>query len=85
MNTKIVSIILSCLFLSCIDGPGTTNVLEKKGYSNIMITGYKPFGCGFMWDKNYITRTGFKAIKDNKEVEGCVCQGMFGTTVKVYK
>jgi hypothetical protein len=83
--TRLISLIVICLLLSCTNDSGTIKELEKRGYSEITTTGYRPFGCGFWLDKHYFTRTGFRAKKYNKIVTGCVCQGILGTTVKIDK
>ena len=84
---KFLLIAVCCLLVSsCTDKRGTTRALEKKGYTQIVTKGYKPFGCGFLWNKSYNTRTGFEATnKDGERVEGCVCKGPLLTTVKEYK
>jgi hypothetical protein len=67
--------------LSCSDPEGARRVLEKQGYSQIQITGYKFFGCS----KGDTYRTGFKATAPNGSyTSGVVCKGWFkGNTVRL--
>lgn len=75
-------LLLALLLVSCTDPEGTTELLESKGYTNIQITGYKPFSC---W-KNEIA-TGFIATnKDNEIDTGCVCENFItGKRINIKK
>lgn len=78
---KLLSLLALLLLVSCTDPKGTTELLESKGYTNIQITGYKPFSC---W-KNEIA-TGFIATnKDNEIDTGCVCSNFFSKRITVKK
>jgi len=68
---KLLSLLALLLFVSCVTDPeGATELLKSRGYTNIQITGYKPFSC---W-KNEIA-TGFIATNSNNKVDtGCVCE-----------
>ena len=86
MKKCIFILLVLCLMASCTDRRGTTRALEKKGYTDIAIKGYRPFGCGFLFNKLYKTRTGFEATnKGGEQVKGCVCKGGLITVVKEYK
>ncbi len=41
---KLLPLLAILLFVGCLTDPeGTTELLKSKGYTNIQITGYKPF------------------------------------------
>ncbi len=54
-------------------------VLDIEGYEKVSFTGYKLFACG-----NYFHSTGFKGLKNGKEVSGTVCSGLLfkGSLIK---
>lgn len=60
---------------SACTSPNTAReILEAEGYTNIEITGYKPFACSDDDDLH----TGFRARGVNgRLVEGTVCCGLF--------
>lgn len=62
------------------DTQGTTELLKKNGYTDIVIHGYEYFGC----DKNDVFHTAFTAKNSNGVViDGLVCKGfMKGSTIR---
>lgn len=88
LDASMVMIVgIICLGL-CFSLPGgctkpkdATRVLEQQGYSDIQITGWRPF----MADKNDVFSTGFKAKSPNgSEVTGAVTRGIFkGSTIRL--
>lgn len=59
----------------CTSPETARRVLDDAGYKNVVITGYRPFGCGSN-DEDF--HTGFKAIAPSgKTVTGTVCRKMF--------
>jgi len=67
-------------FLSRDPSGKAKELLEKQGYENVRMTGYKAFACG----KDDMTSRGFDATSPNgSQVEGVVCCGLFkGCTVR---
>jgi hypothetical protein len=73
--------VISCVMLcSCTDEKTARRTLEDQGYTNIELTGYRPWACG----DDYTFHTGFKAISiAKKPVTGTVCSGwMKGNSIK---
>ena len=66
---------------ACTDPEGAKRVLENQGYTNVEITGWKPFS----GDKNDFYETGFRAKSPNgMTVEGTVTKGLLfkGSTIR---
>lgn len=74
----LVVMILTC-FRGCTDESGARRVLEQQGYTQIEITGYRPF----MSEDQF--STGFKAVSPNgSHVSGAVTSGvMKGYTIRL--
>ena len=65
----------------CKDAAGTQRVLEQNGYTNIVITGWRPF---MKSEKDWYS-TGFKATSPNgSNVTGAVTSGLVfkGNTIR---
>lgn len=85
--TTWVGVVVICVALvfglmgGCTKPKDATRVLEQQGYSEIQITGWRPF----MADKNDMFSTGFKAKSPNgSEVTGAVTGGIFkGSTIRL--
>lgn len=77
----IVLMIFIRLLLGFTDAPGTTRLLTDQGYSNVEITGWRPFA----GSKDDIHCTGFTAITPTgKQVSGTVTSGFFkGKTLRL--
>lgn len=68
------------LLASCTDSSDARRVLENDGYTDIEMTGYRPFMCSD--DDTY--KTGFKAKKNGHVVTGAVCGGLLkGNTIRL--
>lgn len=77
---KKVMIACMVLLVSCTNGNKARQVLEADGYTDVEITGYRPFKCSE--DDNF--NTGFKAKKNGKVITGTVCGGFLkGNTIRV--
>ena len=62
------------LMTGCTDNEGAERVLRQNGYTDISITGYKPFTCS----KDDVFSTGFSAkAPGGQTVTGSVCTGLF--------
>lgn len=80
---KLVISIFALLLVSCFTDPeGTITILRQKGYTDVQITGYRPFSC---WKNEQAT--GFIAKNPSGHyVKGCACKNIFtGTRIKVDK
>lgn len=77
----IVLMIFIRLLLGFTDAPGTTRLLTDQGYSNVEITGWRPFA----GSENDTYCTGFTAISPaGKRVSGTVTGGVFkGKTIRL--
>lgn len=77
---KLLPLLAILLFVGCLTDPeGTTELLESKGYTNIQITGYKPFSC---WKSEIAT--GFIATDLNGDIDtGCVCKTFYGERINI--
>lgn len=79
---KILSFFL-ILFLvcSCTRSVDTISILEDAGYTNIEITGWRPFKCS--WEDTFAT--GFTANSlTGTQISGTVCASLFskGSTIR---
>ncbi len=77
-----LAILVGCLALvGCTNPDAAVKTLQRSGFTNIEITGYRAFLCGD--DYNY--STGFRAKALNGEtVTGTVCSGFLkGNSVKL--
>lgn len=65
---------------ACTNDSATRSTLEKSGFTDVQVTGYRPFNCG----ENDLSSTGFTAKNVNgSTVEGVVCCGILkGCTVR---
>jgi hypothetical protein len=64
---------LAALLSGCVEPEASREALEAAGYSDIEITGWKPFNCG----EDDTFSTGFRAKNPrDKEVTGVVCCGL---------
>ncbi len=74
-------LLLAVLVLTaCSDGNTARKVLINNGYTDVEITGYKPFMCG----KDDTFSTGFKATAPGgHKVSGAVCSAFTkGSTIR---
>lgn len=82
MNKSAIGILLlATLLISGCTNPGSAKkLLEDNGYTQVQITGYKPFACS---DDDYF-HTGFVAMSPaGKPVSGVVCSGILkGSTIR---
>lgn len=82
MGLCVIAMVLAFVFLTgCTDPKGATRVLESNGYTEIEITGWRPF----MKSKGDYYSTGFKAKSSNgKIVTGSVTGGLIfkGNTIR---
>lgn len=65
----------------CVDAGGTQRVLQQQGYTNVVVTGWRPFAAS----KDDFYATGFQATSPNGQVvTGTVTRGLFfkGSTVR---
>lgn len=74
-------VVLIGLGTGCTKSGETIRVLEQSGYSNIEITGWRPFAKS----EDDFYSTGFRAKAPNGEtVTGTVCSGFFkGNTIRL--
>lgn len=82
MKTVKVSVMMAMLLLaSCTKPEQSTRVLEDSGYTNIVITGWRPF----MASDSDSFSTGFQATAPNgRTVSGAVTSGWFkGHTIRL--
>jgi hypothetical protein len=64
--------ICAILPVCCTNPDKTIRILERQGYRDIIITGWRPF----MKEKNELFSTGFHAVGENgKSVSGAVTGG----------
>lgn len=77
---KLLLIIAAVSLVSCTEPDKATSVLESQGYSDIEITGYRPF----MKGEDDAFSTGFEATApDGRRVTGAVTGGFLkGSTVR---
>ncbi len=69
------------LLAGCTNADDATRTLKAAGYTDILITGYRWFGCS----KDDSVRTGFIATgRDGSKVSGIVCGELFfkGNTIR---
>lgn len=68
------------LLAGCTNREHAVKILERDGYTDVEMTGYKVFSCS---DDDFY-HTGFKAKKNNQIIEGTVCGGFFlkGATIR---
>jgi len=81
MKTKLlIAIAILALLGGCTDASTAQRVLHQQGYTNVVITGYRPF-LGSQGD-TYVT--GFEATAPNgTRVTGAVCSGFLkGATIR---
>jgi len=74
--------LLLTLSLACVNEDDSLRTLQSAGYTNIQITGWKPFSCG----KDDTYSTGFTAKNPaGVKVTGVVCCGLMfkSCTVRV--
>lgn len=78
VGAVLVSMVLTT---GCTDPRGTTRVLEQNGYTDVEITGWRPFA----GDKGDYFSTGFRAKSViGTEVTGTVTSGWFkGKTIRL--
>jgi len=76
-----ITLVLLYTFIGCSDPKSAIKTLESSGYTNIVITGSRPFAKGS--DDFY--STGFKANSINgTSVSGSVTKGFFkGSTIRL--
>ena len=81
---KLLTILLALTMfqIGCSDAKGTRRLLEREGYTNITITGWKPLDAG---DKDVFS-TGFMAKNtQNKYVKGVVTKRLWGSKTIRFK
>lgn len=79
---KLLPLVFLFGLVGCTDAPNATRVLTQNGYTDVAITGYKPFSCG----DDYTFSTGFEAtnIASKAHVTGTVCSGFLkGNSIKL--
>lgn len=81
--TKVLVIVAACLggvLAGCTSETEATRALSGAGYSDIKMTGYRPFLC----DEKDTLSTGFEATGPNgNRVSGAVCSGILkGATIR---
>lgn len=65
--------IFALLLTGCSDGSAARATLSKAGFSDVEITGWKPFNCG----QDDFSSTGFVATNSNgQRIDGVVCCGL---------
>ena len=77
----LISMLVFGLAGGCKDAAGTKRVLAQNGYTNIVITGWRPF---MKSDTDWYS-TGFEATSPNgSKVTGAVTSGLFwkGSTIR---
>ena len=79
IKTLILTLVI-CLLSACTDNQTAERVLGQNGYTEIQITGYRPF----MGGENDTYVTGFRAKSPSGQiVTGAVCSGfMKGATIR---
>lgn len=82
MRKIIGAMVIGVILSGCTDPDLATRVLRQNNYTDIQITGFKPFGCA----KTDEFSTGFSARAPNGErVWGVVCSGFLkGATIRVF-
>lgn len=74
-------ILIAALLAGCTNADDATRTLKAAGYTDILITGYRWFGCS----KDDSVHTGFIATgRDGSKVSGIVCGELFfkGNTIR---
>lgn len=76
----LILVVVFILPIGCIDETGTTRVLRDQGYTDIYITGWRPFS----GSKDDQFHTGFEATTPTgKKITGVVTSGIFkGHTIR---
>lgn len=74
-------VIVNIVPMACTQEDDTIRILKQNGYSNIVITGWRPF----MASKGESFSTGFEAVSPNgSKVSGVVTSGWFkGKTIRL--
>lgn len=84
-KTAVLAVMLALVLglTGCTAPENATKHLLDAGYTNIQITGYKPFACS----EDDVTRTGFTALgPTNRVVSDTVCGGSIelkGATIQL--
>lgn len=75
-----VCVVLAICLIPRVDSQGTIDTLEKQGYTEVEITGWRPFAAS----EEDLYATGFKAKSPSGQtVTGTVCSGLFkGKTIR---
>lgn len=81
MKKILIAAAIGIALVGCTREDDTRRVLEVSGYTNIEITGYRPF----MASKDDLFSTGFRAKAPNGQiVTGAVTAGVFkGSTIRL--
>lgn len=81
MKYILIVLFLGFALSGCTKSDHSTQILTSMGYKNIIITGYRIFGCPSE-DKFH---TGFSAISQTgQSVSGVVCSGwIYGSVVRI--
>lgn len=71
---KVIAVMITTVALyGCSNKEDAVRALESSGYSEVVVTGWKPFSC----DEKDFFSTGFKAKNPaGKRVSGVVCSGL---------
>ena len=79
MKTLILIVLL--MLPSCTNEAKARRILEAEGIKQIKITGFRFFICD---SKEDWYSTGFRGIKNGREVSGAVCDGLIfkGATIR---
>lgn len=80
MKKSLFAIVLLIALVGCTDESTARRTLQDQGYSDIQLTGYRPFACG----DDYTFHTGFSAKSiAGRPVTGTVCSGLLkGSSIK---
>lgn len=81
MKQSLIPVFILAALVGCTREDATLRVLEQSGYSQVEITGWRPF----MADKNDTFSTGFRAKSPTGQtVTGAVTSGWFkGNTIRL--
>lgn len=67
-------VMFALLAVSCTDADAALDTLDKAGFTDVSLTGWKPMSCS----EEDFSSTGFAAVNSQgKPVEGVVCCGLF--------
>jgi len=80
MKKLIMGIICLALLAGCTDATKARTILEAQGYTQVHITGYRPWACS---EEDFF-KTGFTALTPTAQrITGTVCSGLLkGATVR---